>query len=41
VFTDGFRSGLLRPGDCCVSPEHAKLLAMRITTDPNAAEAPK
>ncbi len=40
VFQDGFRSGLLRPGELCVSPAYAVLLAMRITTDPDAAEAP-
>jgi hypothetical protein len=40
VFQDGFRSALLRPGNLCVSPDHAVLLAMRITTDPDAAAAP-
>ena len=40
VFQDGFRSGLLKPGTLCVSPRYAALLAMRITTDPNASDAP-
>ena len=41
VFQDNFRSGLLTPGTLCVSPTRAPLRAMRITTDPNAADAPK
>jgi FkbH-like protein len=40
VFEDGFRSGLLTPGCLCVSPRHAALLAMRITTDPKICAAP-
>jgi FkbH-like protein len=40
VFEDGFHSGLLSPGSLCVSPQNAPLLAMRITTDPDAAAAP-
>ncbi len=41
VFQDNFRSGLLTPGTLCVSPTNAPLLAMRFTTDPNAASAPE
>jgi FkbH-like protein len=40
VFQDKFRTGLVSPGTPCVSPDHAALVAMRITADPDAADAP-
>ena len=36
IFQDGYRSGLLRPGSVCTSPENAALLAMRVNATPPA-----